>query len=112
MLHFMATTFIVLKKYQMKDEGCPMRIMSLICLQRVEWTCKRGRGSQYQEGHVVMEHSAQRTEKQVSGTVSWREEMLGLGIIAAGLDTSAAILRATTTPGNLDYLLVSFIALF
>jgi hypothetical protein len=47
-----------------------------------------------------MEHSAPRIEKQVSGTVSWREEMLGLGIIAAGLDTSVATQRATATPGE------------
>lgn len=47
-----------------------------------------------------MEHNAQRTEKQVSGTVIWREEMLELGIIAAGLDTSVATPKATTTPGE------------
>lgn len=88
-----------------------MHIMSMVCLQRVEWMCKRGRGLLYQEGRVVMERSAQRTEKQVSGPVIWRVEMLGLGIIAAGLDTSVATLKATTTPGE-SYitLLILFIA--
>jgi len=44
--------------------------------------------------------------------VIWREEMQGLGIIAAGLDTSVATLKATTTPGE-PYiaLLTVFIAL-
>jgi len=51
-----------------------------------------------------MEHNAQRTEKQVSGTVIWREEMLELGIIAAGLDTSVATPKATTTPGEAYYI--------
>jgi len=84
----------------------------MVCLQRVDRTCERGRGLLYQEGHVVMEHSAQRTEKQVSGTVNWREEMLGLGIIAADLDTSVATPKATTTPGETYItLLIVFIAL-
>jgi len=84
----------------MKNRVHPMHIMSTVCLQRVDQTCKRGRGLLYQEGHVVMEHNAQRTEKQVSGTVIWRGEMLELGIIAAGLDTSVATPKATTTPGE------------
>lgn len=59
-----------------------------------------------------MEHSALRIEKQVSGTVNWREEMLGLGIIAAGLDTSVATPKATTTPGETYItLLIVFIVL-
>ena len=89
-----------------------MHTMSVVCLQRVVRMFERGRGLLYQEGHVVMEHSAQRTEKQVSGTVIWREEMQGLGIIAAGLDTSVATPKATTTPGE-PYiaLLTVFIAL-
>jgi hypothetical protein len=59
-----------------------------------------------------MEHSAQRTEKQVSGTVSGREEMLGLGIIAAGLDTSVATQRATTTPGESTLPFLFYLLLF
>jgi len=44
--------------------------------------------------------------------VIWREEMLGLGIIAAGLDTSVVTPKATTTPGELYItLLTVFIAL-
>lgn len=85
-----------------------MHIMSMVCLQRVDRTCKHGRGLLYQEGHVVMEHNAQRTEKQVSGTVTWREEMLGLGTIAAGLDTSVATPKATTTPGE-PYITLLFV---
>lgn len=89
-----------------------MHIMAMVCLQRVDWMCGRGRGLLYQEGHVVMEHSVQRIEKQVSGTVNWREEMLGLGIIAAGLDTSVATPKATTTPGETYIsLLIVFIGL-
>jgi hypothetical protein len=44
--------------------------------------------------------------------VIWREEMLGHGIIAAGLDTNVATPKATTTPGE-PYitLLIVFIAL-
>jgi hypothetical protein len=60
-----------------------------------------------------MEQSAQRTEKQDSGTVSWREEMLEPGITVAGLDTSVAIQRATTTHGGcLNFFLGLFIVLF
>jgi hypothetical protein len=62
--------------------------------------CKRGSGSLCLEGHAVTEHSAQRTETQDSGPVSWKEAMQEPGITAAGLDTSVAIQRATTTHGN------------
>ena len=59
-----------------------------------------------------MEHSAQRTEKLVSGTVIWRGEMLGLGIIAAGLDISVATPKATTTLGEPSITLLIVLLLF
>jgi hypothetical protein len=59
-----------------------------------------------------MEQSAQRIEKQDSGTVSWREGMLEPGITAAGLDISVATQKATTTHGeSLNFFLGLFIVL-